>query len=71
MQRRKKYCYEINEEVTQEICKNAEAFDLDKKCVFDKENHFCIEIDFDIKDKGKYLLNINYLLLILYLMIFI
>ena len=67
----KKFCHEIDEEVTEDICKNAEAFDLDKKCVFDKENHFCIEIDFDIKDKGKYLLNINYLLLILYLMIFI
>ena len=67
----KKYCYEINEEVTQDVCKNAEAFDLDKKCVFDKENHCCKEIDLDIEDKGKSLMNMNYLLLILFLMIFI
>ena len=67
----KKYCYEIDEKATEDICENSEAFDLDKICVFDSENHRCKEIDINIKDKGKYLMNINYFLLILYLMIFI
>ena len=67
----KKYCYEINEKATEDICENSEAFDLNKICIFDSENHCCKEIDINIKDKEKYLMNINYFLLILYLMIFI
>ena len=67
----KKYCYEIDKDATKEICKNAEAFDINKECVLNKEENSCNEIIALVDDKGIYLMNINYFFLILYLMLFI
>lgn len=67
----KKFCYEIDKDATKEICKNAEAFDINKECVLNNEENSCIEINALIDDKGIYLMKMHYLFLILYLMLFI
>ena len=67
----KKYCHEIYNDATEEICLNAETFGFNKKCVFNKEKNSCNEINVSMDNKGRLLINFNYLLIILYLIILI
>ena len=70
MLRRKKFCYEIEDGVTEDICLSAKVSEDNKTCIFNNETNFCNEVYIMKNDSGNIKQNIL-LFCFLYLLLFI
>jgi len=67
----KKFCYEIEDGATEDICSSAKVTEENKTCIFNNETKFCSEVYYIMKnDSGNNKQNIL-LLCFLYLLLFI
>ena len=66
----KKFCYEIEDSATNDICSSAKVSDANKTCVFDNETNLCNEVYIMKNDADKHKKNIL-LCFFLYLLLFI
>ena len=66
----KKFCYEIEDGATEDICSSAKVSEANKACILDNETNFCNEVYIMKDDAGNNRKNIL-LYFILYLLLFI